>query len=476
MAVMLKLFKFAASSTCNYTLKGTKQAMAQRNAEGADFHDPHQIPIDIRTAMKRFNLKVKLTSYVCCPQCCCLYLETESYPDQCSYKEFPGSPPCGTDLLKPSKLGRRRPIRRFFYRSPIDWLARMLQRPGIEDIIDAPRVRETKDTLEDVFDGRFLQELCIGPENDRRWFFEESGRYAFAIGVDGFDPDTSRSKKTKSIASMYLALLNFPIQLRYRLENVCVIGMIPGGEPVLASQQINHFIQPVVNDFKVLWKPGVWLTHTHKYPLGRTINVALGLIINDLKAARPVGGFVATAHKVFCSCCDCRKDSLHDLDRVGTKRSAAKHVKDGKAWKNARSQAARDRVADRTGARWTPLMELEYFDGPRMTVPEALHTRKNAETCHNREYFGMAANAEDTLGEGTGIDGPTWPDKVQYHAAEVAMVNGVKGEIDEFTPQTAQALALVRGIPIAGVLKADVVAALHRWVRSSKSFPIMTGY
>lgn len=465
MAVVMKLFKHASGNTCNFTLKGAKETVRFGNSQGLDFHETRQMAIDIRTSLKRLGINFKFIPYVCCPRCCRLYLESEAYPDRCTGVQFPNGETCGEEITSPSENGRsRRPIRRFFYRSPIKWLARLLQRPGIEDLADVPRTREKKEILEDIFDGEFLQNLFVGSGTQKRWFFADKGRYAFALGIDGYGPDTARSKKTKSIASMYLALINLPIQFRYRLENVCIVGMIPGGEPLVEDQQINNFLRPLTNDLKILWNPGVFLLSTFRYPEGRSINGALGLIINDLKAARPVGGFVATSHTVLCSCCDCRKEDLHDVDKVFVHRDASQHIRDGIAWRDATSQAQRTEIEDRTGTRWTVLMELPYFDGPRMTVPEGLHAPQNVESTHCRDNFGMFINKADGLGEGAGIKGKSWPDREAYRKAEGVMFSGLKGEVDSLAARSAQALALVRGIEIAGLKHAGVVQCLHEWV------------
>ena len=49
-----------------------------------------------------------------------------------------------------------------------------------------------------------------------------------------------------SVGAVYLAILNFPRHLRYKRENMLLVGVIPG--PHEPSLHINSFLEPVVDE------------------------------------------------------------------------------------------------------------------------------------------------------------------------------------------------------------------------------------
>lgn len=70
--------------------------------EGRDPQQPDaHIPKDMRTVLKRLDLYPKYSAYVCCPKCFQLY-DIDNYPDLCSKKSTPNSPPCKCRLCCPA--------------------------------------------------------------------------------------------------------------------------------------------------------------------------------------------------------------------------------------------------------------------------------------------------------------------------------------------------------------------------------------
>lgn len=459
-AIVLNVLNRTPRNGANFSLQTSKATILESSAENP--HDCRQMPADIRTAFKTFHLEAKLTSYVCCPTCFCLYPEIRPYPDACTYKIF--GVKCGTSLIRPPIDGKpRRPVRRFLYQNPIDWLARLLQRPGIEELVDVPRTRETKDVLVDVLDGSFAQNLQ-GP--DGKWFLGRPGRYLFALGIDGYNPNSNRNKKKKkSVGGMYMTLLNLPIHLRHRVENICVVGVIPGPhEPTVENQQINHILDVLVRDLSDFWDPGVRLSSTYCYPGGRDTRAALGLIANDLVGARPVAGFTALTHTILCSCCDCLKSQLYEIDRIGPPRSGEAHKAHGEAWLRATTAKARQALVDENGARYTPFMKLPYTNLAEQVVPDGLHCPMNVVKTQLREYWGLDITEKDNL------IGPAcakeWPDRQEYRKAEGIVFTGTQADVDELPLSWAQALAFVRDIPLSRTEPQDVYEKLHAWVSS----------
>lgn len=133
-AVVMHLLVRVSQKASNFTLRYMKAIPSFYPTHIPN--DMSQTPVDLRTALKLFNLEAKFTVYICCPKCYFLYHETEEIPLFCTKEDLGIS--CGAKLTK-LHGGRLRPACTFLYQSPIDWLARLFQRPNIEKIVDSPK-------------------------------------------------------------------------------------------------------------------------------------------------------------------------------------------------------------------------------------------------------------------------------------------------------------------------------------------------
>ena len=100
-----------------------------------------------------------------------------------------------------------------------------------------------------------------------------------------------------SVGAIYITILNFPRQLRYRQENSIVVGIIPGPrEPKL---HMNSYLELLVSDLLKLWK-GVQMATPESQQLIRAVLLCAA---SDVPASRKFGGFVGhTALKGFSRC------------------------------------------------------------------------------------------------------------------------------------------------------------------------------
>ncbi|KAJ7124136.1 hypothetical protein C8R43DRAFT_834925, partial [Mycena crocata] len=114
----------------------------------------------------------------------------------------------------------------------VNWLGRLLSRPGIEEIIDSyPRKASALgdgDIMTDIWSSPTIKNLK-GP--DGKPFLEAAigeGRYLFSLAVDGFNPFHNKTAKlVVSSTGFFIVLLNFPPHLRYLFENMCYVGSAP---------------------------------------------------------------------------------------------------------------------------------------------------------------------------------------------------------------------------------------------------------
>ena len=338
-----------------------------------------KLPRDPRTVLETLKLKPDVQSYVCCPKCFALYPLDTGVSGYCSFKETPTDEPCGEPLVRPRRVGattRSVLIREYFHQSLAVWLGKLLCRPGMEEVLDRDVLAEgSSDSLVDIFSGNVLRHF---PGHDGSLFLpsrNSEGRYVFGLSVDAFNPFLNKQAgKKASVTAIYMVLLNLPPSSRYKVENMYLAGVIPGPrEPSLT--QINHLLRPLVDELLEFWDPGVWYTRTPHCTSGKLVRAALVPLICDLKAARQVMGHGSHSAKKFCSICSLPWEQRNDLGESSRVSVPAERFRQhALEWKNARSRSEREKLFKKHGIRWSVLLELQYWDPPRFTVVDSMHT------------------------------------------------------------------------------------------------------
>jgi hypothetical protein len=170
LVVVLNLFGHLARPGCNFALRVLQVLVRCALEDNGNLSPRHKsvmdnFPTDIRTVRKVFDLDPKLIVYATCPQCCCTHPPTFTsgskvtlYPSRCQYIRYKGGRPCGAKLTKhkvQDKESVRVPTRPFAYQSFPAFVAGLLARPGVEDMLD--RAWERKGTgwegTKDIWDG-----------------------------------------------------------------------------------------------------------------------------------------------------------------------------------------------------------------------------------------------------------------------------------------------------------------------------------
>ncbi|TFK61738.1 hypothetical protein BDN72DRAFT_748493, partial [Pluteus cervinus] len=187
-----------------------------------------------------------------------------------------------------------------------------------------------------------------------------------------------------------LVCLNLPAHLRYKVENIYLVGVIPGPhEPSL--HELNHFICPMVDNLLELWSPGVVLSCVSGYDYGCLVRCAIIALIADLLAVRKLAGLRGvTANTNFCSFCQLPKADIGNLDNSSWPRATtAERIAAAEAWLHAESEAERDNLFHENGIYWTELLRLPYWEPLRFTLLDAMHNLfLNALKTHCRTYWG----------------------------------------------------------------------------------------
>ncbi|EGN97905.1 hypothetical protein SERLA73DRAFT_74155 [Serpula lacrymans var. lacrymans S7.3] len=423
------------------------------------------LPKDIRTALNRFDLAPDIVEYACCPACFSTYKPDKSlptlYPQHCTYCETPSDDVCGEPLLTSQvKVGGTslnndagpKPFKVFAYQPLSSWLARLFSRPDLETYMDSVWDPATSgDEWRDIWDATALHELK-GPDG-KPYAVKPPGaaHLVFSLFVDWFNPYGNKKAG------------------KYKLENVYLVGLIPGPhEPKL--HHMNNILRPLVNDLPQLWEHGILLGRTWSKPFGRLVRCALGPLICDLPALHKRAGFASYSAEAFCSFCQLPENEITNLNKATwPRRSWKDHLRQADDWKNARTQDAREKVFARWGLRWSELLCLPYWDVTKFTVLDAMHNLFLGEFQHHcRQVWGIDIKS-----------GEKNPKKMKPHSPEQQAIEIEKGRrgIEKLSSNTLKqlrkgyvmAFAILNEVVVEGssFTKTAYINALLNWYREN---------
>jgi hypothetical protein len=366
-------------------------------------------PQDIRTARKLFDVEATTTTYASCPTCSANYRveEGKTLPINCNWKRFPNAKPCGAKI---SKLvlrdgdGDRRmvrvPIRPFLIQDFDAFKARLLSRPGMEAILDRGTLFNDTEDMWDIKDGTRVRELG-DPEGAVFWDGLKRGelRLAWSLSIDWFNPRGNKAAgKSTSTGSIVMACLNLPPSLRYKPENLFLVGVIPGPkEP--SVEQVGHYIEIIVDMLNRSWRDGTKFDCTESSDSGRTERSMLVVIVTDLVASRKIAGVASHSSKnFFCSFCGLAKAEINNFDRTTwPTKTREMQKKAAEEWRDATTKKERKRLFAQTGVRWSPFWKLDYYDPTKMGAADTMHNLfLGLVQFHVREVLGIEdAKAKD---------------------------------------------------------------------------------
>ncbi len=193
--------------------------------------------------------------------------------------------PCGTMLMKTiiGPDGKKKslyPQKIYCYQSLKVSLQRLINR---KDVLTALLKKKTihEDVYFDVYDGEAWQTF---KDIDGNMYFDNKRNLAGIFNIDWFQPFDSSEH---SLGVLYLVLLNLPREVRFKTENVIIVGIIPG--PKEPELNVNSYLRPFVNELIMLWK-GVKFYEEKEFVFYR---FAVLCIASDLPATRKSCGFLS---------------------------------------------------------------------------------------------------------------------------------------------------------------------------------------
>ena len=208
---------------------------------------------------------------------------------------------CGKTLLKKIRSGKRPklvPFQTYPYQPLYISLGRLVCREGFVEQCELWRQRKLaipQNYFGDIYDGQVWKEFNSDTYTS---FLSSPYCYLLTMNVDWFKPFVHTMY---SVGAIYLTIQNLPRHLRYKEENVMLVGIIPG--PREPSLTINSYLSPLVDELKLAWEKGIQLTIAN----GTTVNfrVALTCVSCDIPASRKVCGFLG--HNARYGCTKCMK-------------------------------------------------------------------------------------------------------------------------------------------------------------------------
>ncbi|KAL7284382.1 hypothetical protein ACG7TL_001672 [Trametes sanguinea] len=221
---------------------------------------------------------------------------------------------------------------------------------------------------------------------DGKLFSSQSGgavHLVFGLSVDWLNPRRNKQAgKSCSVGAVYLVCYNLPPKIRFKPENICLIGVIPGpSEPSL--HQVNHFLRPLVDELLVLWHSGVYVSQTALHKSGHLVRGAVIPLICDLPALRKTAGFMGHSSKCFCLCCLLKRLEINNLDCPWPSRTWKEHLEIATSWKDAATEAECRIIVKEHGICWSELLRLPYWDPTRYAVIDTMHNLFLGELRHH---------------------------------------------------------------------------------------------
>ncbi len=231
---------------------------------GEDFDD---FPKSIYLARNMLGLKDQFQTFVPCPKCHKLYEkhEVENYCQgvtpavmKCRHVEFPNSSRhrlqlCQAPLSQQAKSLdgsiTNRPELIYPFSGIKNQLTTMFRRPGFESSLRHWANRSNFDNiLTDIYDGKVWKTF---KDDDSTIFFRgevADSHLGLMLNLDWFQPYDGTMHSTGAI---YAAICNLPRDIRFRRENLLLLGLLPGPNEV-SLHKINHYLAPIVNELQSL--------------------------------------------------------------------------------------------------------------------------------------------------------------------------------------------------------------------------------
>jgi hypothetical protein len=271
-------------------------------------------------------------------------------------------------LLEKVVIGKKvtfRPFKVFCYKPLHDHFQYLMGRSGFQEKCELWRSRgDLGRGMYDVYDGNVWK-------NDFAEFLSTKNRFGIMLNLDWFQPF---KHVNYSVGVLYAVILNLPREERFKVSNMLILGVLPhfSHEPTVET-----FLGPLVDELKKAWSDGLTVNTAGE---DVTVKCALMCVGCDIPASRKLCGLLGHQATMGCSRCNFQfpgtlgEKSHAGFDRNSWPKKTKEYVlSSSKRYQEARTKSEASKIASETGVRFSPLMELEYFDVVRMNTVDPMH-------------------------------------------------------------------------------------------------------
>jgi hypothetical protein len=226
----------------------------------------------------------------------------------------------------------------------------------------------------------------------------QPGTLALALNVDWFQPYASENY---TMGAIYMTVLNLPREERYLVENIILVGILPGPRET-PREKLQAAMRPLRDELLKFFRGGVTMA-TADHPKGRKVKAFLLNVVCDSPARQAIAGFMGFSSFQGCAHCTqrfgARKGATYpDYSWSATLAAASAARAIGDAASNAARAAAADGLAplrnndtqrqhalewsstaaqeshaSQYGARYCTFMDLPYYDAVRCAPLDMMH-------------------------------------------------------------------------------------------------------
>ena len=336
------------------------------------------IELSLPSTLRSGSYVARFRKYVTCKRCHSIYhmdecLEKQGsrqIPKTCSHIGLGQKFECNNILLKTVELVTKKkifyPLMTYCYIDLSTSLQQLLKHSKFIEMCQKWRSRKPKvDTLGDVYDGHVWKSFMS------KGFFNDNYSFGFMLNCDWFQP---YKHLQYSVGVIYLTILNLPFSVRNKIQNVILVGIIPG--PHEPRRSINSYIEPLVTDLKKFWI-GVELNVGSSK---KVVKCAILCVACDIPAGRKLCGFLG--HSASLGCSKCYKvfpGSVGKKDYSGFNRDSwpartkEKHSMHVNEIVKCSTVTSRNALESQYGCRYSSLLKLPYFDPPIMLTVDPMH-------------------------------------------------------------------------------------------------------
>jgi hypothetical protein len=154
--------------------------------------------------------------------------------------------------------------------------------------------RTCGNVFNDIYDGRSWKTFV------NNGFLSSDYSYGLMLNLDWHQPFDNT---IYSVGVIYLAVMNLPRNIRFKQENIILLGIIPG--PSEPKKHINSFLNPLITEL-IDFYHGVDMSVDTKFSVCvKKVKCALLCVTCDTPAGRKACGYLG--HNAAYGCCKCLK-------------------------------------------------------------------------------------------------------------------------------------------------------------------------